>query len=120
MERMFAEPSILESIASVSQVLHQYERAGGFAPSAVSEAAETVLEESAAGMESVVDASVPLPTSESQEASLPQPAEAAETTAAAAATGAAEGVVREVGSSPRPVVTGADEVVGPEGPTTTL
>jgi hypothetical protein len=31
-ERMFAEPSILEMIVSVSQVLHQYEHAGGFAP----------------------------------------------------------------------------------------
>jgi hypothetical protein len=31
-ERMFAELSILETIALVSQVLHQYENAGGFAP----------------------------------------------------------------------------------------
>jgi hypothetical protein len=29
---MFAEPSILETIASVSKALHEYERAGGFAP----------------------------------------------------------------------------------------
>jgi hypothetical protein len=31
-ERMFDEPSILETIASVSRALDQYERAGGFAP----------------------------------------------------------------------------------------
>jgi hypothetical protein len=88
-ERMFVEPSILETIASVSQALHQYERAGSFASSAATEAAQTVLEESATGTESVADASVPPPTSEGQEASLPQPAEAAEATAAAAASGAA-------------------------------
>jgi hypothetical protein len=52
-ERMFAEPSHLETIASVSWVLHQYERTGGFAPPAASEAAEEVPEESAAGTESV-------------------------------------------------------------------
>jgi hypothetical protein len=32
MERMFTEPSILETIASVSRALHQYESVGGFAP----------------------------------------------------------------------------------------
>jgi hypothetical protein len=46
-----------------------------------------------AATESVVDASVPPPTSEGQEATLPHPAEVAETTAAATATGMAEGVV---------------------------
>jgi hypothetical protein len=32
MEWMFAEPTIMEAIASVLRVLHEYERAGGFAP----------------------------------------------------------------------------------------
>jgi hypothetical protein len=41
-ERMFAEPTILETIASVSWALHQYERADGFAPSATPEAVGTV------------------------------------------------------------------------------
>jgi hypothetical protein len=31
-ERMFVEPSIMELIASVSKTLHDYEHAGGFAP----------------------------------------------------------------------------------------
>jgi hypothetical protein len=58
-ERMFAEPSIMETIASVSQALEQYEPTSGFARSAVPKAAETVPEESAAGTESVADASAP-------------------------------------------------------------
>jgi hypothetical protein len=29
---MFAEPSIMDTIASVSKALHEYERADGFAP----------------------------------------------------------------------------------------
>jgi hypothetical protein len=33
-EWMFAEPSILEMIASVSKALHKYERTGSFAPAA--------------------------------------------------------------------------------------
>jgi hypothetical protein len=111
-ERMFAEPSIMEMIVSVSQVLQQYERAGGFAHSAEPEAVETIPEEPAAAMEPVADASVPPPpTSEGQEASLPQPAEVGETTTTAATTGATEGVVREAGSSPPcSVAAGADEV----------
>jgi hypothetical protein len=114
-ERMFAEPSILETIASILQALHQYERAGGFSSSSALEVAEMVLEESTAGTESVADASVSPPTSEGQEASLPQPAEAAKTTVVAAATGAAEGVVGEVGlSSPRLFVVSVDEAVEPE------
>jgi hypothetical protein len=47
-EPMFAEPSIMETIASVSKALHEYERAGGFAPPAALEAAEGVPEGPAA------------------------------------------------------------------------
>jgi hypothetical protein len=70
-ERMFVELTILETIVLVSQALHQYEHAGGFAPSATPEAAEAVPEESAAGTESVAAVSAPPPTSEGQEVSLP-------------------------------------------------
>jgi hypothetical protein len=35
-ERMFAEPTIMETIASVSRALHKYERSGGFVPPATS------------------------------------------------------------------------------------
>jgi hypothetical protein len=120
-ERMFAEPSILETIASVSRALHQYERAGGFAPLAASEAVEAIPEEPAAGMESVTVVSAPPPTSEGQEVSLPQTGEAADPTVAAAAAGATESVVGEAGSSlPRSVAVGADEVVVPDEPAAAL
>jgi hypothetical protein len=62
-EQMFTEPSILETIVSVSLALHQYECAGSFAPPAASEAAEAVPEESAADMESVAIVSASPPTS---------------------------------------------------------
>jgi hypothetical protein len=71
--------------------------------------------------EPVADASTPPPASEGQEASLPQPAEAREYTAAAAATGATEGVVGEAASSPpRSVAAGADEVHVPDEPAAAL
>jgi hypothetical protein len=95
---MFAEPSIMETIASVSKELHEYERAGGFAPTTVAEVADVALEAPAAGTEPAADASAPPPTSESREASFPQPAEATETTATVAATGAVGVVVGEAGS----------------------
>jgi hypothetical protein len=120
-ERMFIDPSILEMIASVSRALHQYKHASGFAPSATSEAAEAVPEEPAAGAEFFAVVSVPPLTSEGQEASLPQPAEAAEPTAAAVAVGATEDVVGEAGSSsPHPVVAGADEAIRPDEPAAAL
>jgi hypothetical protein len=114
-KRMFAEPSIMEMIASVSKALHEHKLAGGFALPAASEA---VPEGSAAGTESSADAPTPPPTSERREAPLPQPAEAAKTTIVVAATGAADVVVGVAGSSPsRPVAAGDDEVRVPYDPT---
>jgi hypothetical protein len=73
------------------------------------DATDATLKAPAAGTEPAADAFTPPSSSESREASLPQPAEAAETTATVAATDAAEVVVGEAGSSPsRPV---AAEVV---------
>jgi hypothetical protein len=110
-ERMFAKPSILETIASVTLAQRQYKGVGGSAPPAVPEAAEAAAEESAAGMESVVVVSAPSPTREGQEASLPQSAEAVASVATATAADATEGVVREVGpSSPYPVAAVVVEV----------
>jgi hypothetical protein len=43
-KRMFAEPTILETLASVSLAMRQYESVGGSAPSAAPEAAERVPE----------------------------------------------------------------------------
>jgi hypothetical protein len=57
-ERMFTEPTIMETIASVSKVLLKYERAGGFAPHATPGAPEAVPETPTASMEPGVDAFV--------------------------------------------------------------
>jgi hypothetical protein len=117
-ERMFAEPSIMETIASISKALHEYERAGGFAPPATSEAAKVVTKGHVAGTELAVDAPTPPPTGERREAPLPQPTEAAKTTAVVAATGTGEVVVGVAGSSSsRPVSAGDDEVCVPNEPT---
>jgi hypothetical protein len=64
--------------------------------------------------------SAPPSTSEGQKVSLSQPAEAAESTAAAVAASAAEGIVGEVGSSPPySVATNDDEVLVPNEPVAT-
>jgi hypothetical protein len=70
-EKMFTDPSILDTIASVVSALRQDEGAGGSAPPAASEVAEGGLGESAVGMESVVIASPPTPAREGTSASLP-------------------------------------------------
>jgi hypothetical protein len=121
-ERMFTDPSILETIALVSRALHQYECAGGFTPPPpVSEAAKAVPKEFTTDTESVAVVSALPPTSEKQEAPLPQPAEAAEPTTAAAAAGATESVIGEAGSSsPRSVAAGTGEVIVPDEPAAAL
>jgi hypothetical protein len=43
-ERMFVELSIMDTIASVSKALQEYERAGGFAPATTAEATDAALE----------------------------------------------------------------------------
>jgi hypothetical protein len=55
----------METIASVSKVLQEYERADGFAPATGAEKADTALVALAAGDELVGDVPVPLPTGES-------------------------------------------------------
>jgi hypothetical protein len=111
-ERMFVEPSILDTIASVASALRQYEGVGGSAPPAVSEVAERVLKESTAGTKSVVVVSAPSPAWEGTSASLPDPVEAAATAPAATVVDVAEDVVKGAGpSSPRPVTAVAEEVL---------
>jgi hypothetical protein len=120
-ERMFTEPSIMDTIASVSKALQEYERASGFAPTAAVEATDATLKAPASNMEPTADASAPPPASESREASLPQSVEAAEAPATIAETSAAEAVVGEAGSSPpRPVAAGADEVRALDEPATAV
>jgi hypothetical protein len=122
-ERMFNEPMIMETTASVSKALQEYERAGGFALAVAAEAADAALKSPAAHVEPTADASAPPPANESREASVPQSAEAAEAPASVAEAGIAEGVVGEEGSSPpRPVAADAGDVEThvPEEPTSTV
>jgi hypothetical protein len=70
-ERMFAEPSIMDTIASVSKAMQEYERAGGFAFTIVAEVMDASLEAPTASMEPTADAPAPPPASVSREASLP-------------------------------------------------
>jgi hypothetical protein len=116
-KRMFAEPSILETIASVASALCQYEGAGGSAPPAAPEEAEGVLEGSVAGAESAVVMSAPFPNREDQGASLTQPAETVASAPAAVVVDVVDGVVGGAGpSSPRPIATAAEEVLVPGQP----
>jgi hypothetical protein len=73
MEHMFAELSILETIASIASVLRQYESAGGSGPPAAPEATEGVLEESAADAKSAMVTSAPWPSREDQGTPYPNP-----------------------------------------------
>jgi hypothetical protein len=92
-----------------------------YSPPPVSEAAKAVPKEFTTDTESVAVVSALPPTSEKQEAPLPQPAEAAEPTTAAAAAGATESVIGEAGSSsPRSVAAGTGEVIVPDEPAAAL
>jgi hypothetical protein len=110
-ERMFSERSIMEMIATVSKVLQEYERAGGFSLPVTTEGTDATLEAPTASLGPTAGAPAFLLASRSWEAPLPQPAEAAEATAAAAMTGVVEAIVGEArSSSPRPVAAEANEV----------
>jgi hypothetical protein len=109
MERMFTKSMIIETIASVSKALKEYERADGFGPAVAAEAADAALE--APAVEPIVDAPVPPPAVESHEASLPQVVGVAEALAPVTEASAAEAIVGEVGSlPPRPVAADAGDV----------
>jgi hypothetical protein len=99
-ERMFNEPTIMETITSVSKVLQEYERAGGFAPAVAAEATDAVLETPVTHVEPTTDTSVPLLAIESRDASLPLSVKVAEAPASVAKAGAVEAVAEDVGPSP--------------------
>jgi hypothetical protein len=108
---MFNEPTIMETIASVSKARQEYEHIGGFAPTVVAEAMEAVLETPTTPVEPTADTSAPPPTVKSRDASLPQSAEAAEAPASVAEAGAAEAIAKDEGPSlPRPVAAGTGDV----------
>jgi hypothetical protein len=110
-ERMFNEPTIMETIASVSKALQEHERAGGFAPAVVADAEDVALVAPAAHVELIADASVPPQIDEGRGASPPQPVEAAEAPTPVAKVGTTKTVVRGEGTSPPcPVATEAEGV----------
>jgi hypothetical protein len=110
-ERMFNEPTIMETIASVSKALQEYECADGFAPAVAEDATETALAASEAHVGSSTDAPAPPSVNEGREASPPQLVETAEAPALVTEADAAEAVVGEEGSSPpRPVAVEAEGV----------
>jgi hypothetical protein len=111
MERMFADPSILDAIASVPPVPRQNEGAGGSAPPTVLEAAKGDLRDPTASMESVVIEPPPMSAGESTNAPLLQPAEAGMDAPTPSVVGVVEGVVEGVGpSSSQPAAATAEEV----------
>jgi hypothetical protein len=119
-ERMFDEPSIMETIASVSKALHKYERAGGFATAVAVEATGAALEAPAAGMKPTTDAPAPPPASGSRDASLPSRRKLLKLRPPSQRP-AWQRLLGEVGSSPpRPVAAGADEGHAIDEPATTV
>jgi hypothetical protein len=111
-ERRSNEPTIMETIVSVSKVLQEYERAGGFASAAAADAEDVALATPAARVEPTEDASALPQFDEGQEASPPRPVEAAETPAPVDKPDLAEAIVGEEGTSPPGLV--AVEVEGVE------
>jgi hypothetical protein len=75
-ERTSNEPTIMETIASVSKALQEYERASGFALAATIDAEDAAISAPAAYVEPSEDASVPPRVNEGREASPPQLVEA--------------------------------------------
>jgi hypothetical protein len=75
-ERTSNEPTIMETIASVSKALQEYERASGFALAATIDAEDAAISAPAAYVEPSEDASVPPRVNEGREASPPQSVEA--------------------------------------------
>jgi hypothetical protein len=73
MKRMFAEPSTLDTITSVTSALRQYEGVGSSASPAAPEVAEGVFKESAADVESAVIMLAPSLTRDGRMLPCPSP-----------------------------------------------
>jgi hypothetical protein len=71
----------METIASVSKALQEYERAGSFASAAAADAEDVALTAPAGRVEPTEDVCAPPHVDEGREASPPRPVEAAETPA---------------------------------------
>jgi hypothetical protein len=90
----------METIASLSKALQEYERAGGFAPTTAEDTEDVALAVPAARVEPTKDATTPPHVDEGRQVSLPGPVEAAETSAPVAKRVSAGAVAREKETSP--------------------
>jgi hypothetical protein len=91
--------TIMETIASVSKALQEYERAGGFASVAATDVEDVALAAPVTRVEPTEDASAPPHVDEGHEASPSRPVEASETPAPVAKPVSVEAVVGEEGTS---------------------
>jgi hypothetical protein len=108
---MSNEPTIMETIASVSKALQEYECAGGFSPAAGAEVADAALAAPVAHVEPTAGVSAPSLVDEGQEVPPPQSAEAIDAPASVAEIDASEAVVgEEASSSPRPIVANTEGI----------
>jgi hypothetical protein len=94
------EPTIMETIASVSKAQQEYERASGFAPAAAEDTENVALAAPAARVEQTEDSSAPPHVDEGREAWPPGPVEATETPAPVAKPVSAEATVGKEETSP--------------------
>jgi hypothetical protein len=99
-EQRSNELTIMETIASVSKALQEYERADGFASAAAIDTEDVALVVLAAPVEPTRDASAPPHVDEGREVSPPRSVEATEAPAPVVKLVAVEAVVREEGTSP--------------------
>jgi hypothetical protein len=89
-EQTSNEPPIMETIASVSKALQEYERTGSFASAAATDAEDTALAAPTAHVELTEDASIPPQVNEGRDALPPRSVEVAGAPALVAKPGAVE------------------------------
>jgi hypothetical protein len=110
-ERMFNEPTIMETTASVSKALQEYERADDFASAAAANAGDAALAASTAPVEASADATTSPSANDDREAPPSQLVETAGASAPVTEADATEVIVGEEESSPpRPVAAEAEGV----------
>jgi hypothetical protein len=111
-ERRSNEPTIMDTIASVSKALQEYECAGGFAPATTEDTEDVTPAAPVARVELKEDTTVPPHADEGREASPPRPVDAAVTPAPIAKPISTEAVAGGEDTSPPGPVTIEVEDVG--------
>jgi hypothetical protein len=109
-KRTSNEPTIMETIASVSKALQEYKCAGGFASAAATDAEDATLAVPAAHVEPTEDAFVPSQMNDVHEAPPPLSVETTGASIPVAEPSVTKVVVREGTSSPRRVAAEAEGV----------